>query len=199
MQRFDIINTIAGKTGAVDYLEIGVFDGYCFERVEIANKDGVDPDPATKHTNFRMTSDKFFDYLNPKKGYDIIFIDGLHLHRQSRVDFINSERHLNPGGFILFHDTNPPSEQHGTEDWVLEAWNGTVYQTIMELRCKWPHLTIFTVDTDWGVTVVQRGYQETLKIDLENSLNYRFFEAHRKEVLNLITVDEFKEWAKKLR
>jgi hypothetical protein len=198
MNRFDIINAIASKTGAKDYLEIGVYGGYCFERVNIPNKDGVDPDPKTDHTNFRMTSDKFFEYLNPKKGYDIIFIDGLHRHHQSRLDFINSEKHLNPGGFILFHDTNPPTKDHGSEEWRLNDWNGTVYQTIIELRSEWPNLSIFTVDTDWGVTVVQRGFQNRMMLNLDKCLNYDFFDANRSEVLNLISVDRFNEWISKL-
>lgn len=198
MNRFDIINAIASKTGAKDYLEIGVYDGYCFERVNIPNKDAVDPAPKTEHTNFRMTSDKFFEYLNPKKGYDIIFIDGLHIHSQSRLDFMNAERHLNPGGFILFHDTNPPTKAHGSEDWTLEAWNGTVYQTIIELRSEWPNINLFTVETDWGVTVVQRGFQNRMMLNLDKCLNYDFFDAHRTEVLNLISVDQFNEWILKL-
>ena len=198
MNRFDIINAIASKTNPKDYLEIGVYDGYCFERVNIPNKDAVDPDPKTEHTNFRMTSDKFFEYLNPKKGYDVIFIDGLHLHHQSRKDFINAERHLNPGGFILFHDTNPPTKDHGSEEWILGDWNGTVYQTIMEIRSEWTNMSLFTVDTDWGVTVVQRGFQNRMMLNLDRCLNYDFFEANRKEVLNLISVDQFNEWVSKL-
>lgn len=198
MIRFEIINAIAEKIGARDYLEIGVNDGYCFEKVEIENKDAVDPEPRSHHTNFRITSDKFFEYLNPKKGYDIIFIDGLHLHRQSRLDFFNAERHLNPGGFILFHDTNPPSWDLALEEWVHEAWNGTVYQTIIELRAKWPNLSIFTVDTDWGVTVVRKGQQQTLDINLDECMNYDFFDRNRKEILNLVSVDEFKTWLTKI-
>lgn len=198
MNRYDIINAIASKTGAKDYLEIGVYDGFCFERVNIQNKDAVDPAPRTEHTNFRMTSDRFFEYLNPKKGYDIIFIDGLHIHSQSRMDFINSERHLNPGGFILFHDTNPPTREHALEERVQEAWNGNVYQTIMELRSEWPNLNIFTVNTDWGVTVVQRGHQNRMLLNLERCMNYEFFDLNRTEILNLISVDEFNLWISKL-
>jgi hypothetical protein len=194
MYRFEIINEIANKINAKNYLEIGVFDGFCFERVNIQYKDAVDPCPKTEHTNFKMTSDDFFSCINPRRGYDIIFIDGLHIHEQSRKDFINAEKHLNPGGFILFHDTNPPTEDHAREEWVLEAWNGNVYKTIIELRATWPNLNIFTVNTDWGVTVVQKGYQKKLNINLDECLNYQFFDKNREEILNLITVEEFKEW-----
>ena len=167
MYRFEIINEIANKINAKNYLEIGVFDGFCFERVNIKNKHGVDPDPKTNHTNFKLNSDDFFSVINPKIGYDIIFIDGLHIYEQCRKDFLNAERHLNPGGFILFHDTNPPTEDHAKEEWILEAWNGNVYKTIIELRATWPNLNIFTVDTDWGVTIVQKGYQKKLNINLD--------------------------------
>ena len=197
MNRFDIINSIASKIKASDYLEIGVYDGYCFERVMIPNKDAVDPDSPFRHTNFRMTSDKFFDYLNPKKGYDIIFIDGLHVHEQSLRDFINSEKHLNPGGFIIFHDTNPPTKSHATDECKSGDWNGSVYKTIITLRSEWPNLNIFTVDTDWGVTVVTKGWQKRMILNLERCLNYDFFDENRKEILNLISVDEFREWIEK--
>lgn len=198
MNRFDIINAIASKTGASTYLEIGVYDGYCFERVKIPHKDAVDPEPKTEHTNFRMTSDKFFDFVNPKRGYDIIFIDGLHTHAQSKTDFINAEKHLNPGGFILFHDTNPPTEVHATEENNGGAWNGTVFKTIIELRSEWPNINLFTVDTDWGVTVVQRGLQKRMVLNLESCLNYNFFYLNRNEILNLISVDQFNQWISKL-
>lgn len=198
MTRIDIINAIASKINAKNYLEIGVYDGLCFEKINITNKDAVDPEPKSNHTNFRMTSDKFFEYLNPKKGFDIIFIDGLHLHYQSRLDFINAERHLNPGGFILFHDTNPPTKEHGSENWIYDAWNGTVYQTIIELRSEWLNINLFTVDTDWGVTIVQKGFQKKLNLDLSKCLNYEFFDSHRNEILNLITVDQFNEWVSNL-
>lgn len=198
MFRFEIINEIAKKTNAEHYLEIGVYDGHCFEKINIKNKDAVDPDPKTHHTNFRMTSDMFFEYLNPKKGYDLIFIDGLHVHSQSRKDFINSEKHLNPGGLILFHDTNPPTREYALEERTQDAWNGNVYQTIMELRSEWPNLEILTVDTDYGVTIVRRGAQTPLRIDLEKCMNYDFFDANRKEMLNLVSVSEFYDWLSKI-
>lgn len=198
MNRFDIINEIASKTRAVNYLEIGVYDGYCFERVQIPIKDAVDPDPKSHHTNHIKTSDAFFENLNPKKGYDIIFIDGLHTYEQSLKDFRNSERHLNPGGHIIFHDTNPPTELHASDVQISGDWNGTVYKTVIELRSEWPNLNIFTVDTDWGVTVITRGEQEALRLDLGNCLNYRFFESNRQRLLNLISVDEFKNRISKI-
>lgn len=198
MNRFEIINEIASKIGAVNYLEIGVYDGFCFEKINIPIKDAVDPNPITHHTNFKMTSDEFFSSLHPKKGYDIIFIDGLHTYEQSMKDFINSEKHLNPGGFIIFHDTNPPSENHASDVQISGDWNGSVYKTIIELRSEWPNLNIFTVNTDWGVTVVRRGPQNRLDLDLKNCLNYSFFNSRREEVLNLISTDEFREWISKI-
>lgn len=196
MQRFDIINSLAQKIDAQDYLEIGVNYGQCFGLIQIKNKDGVDPNPLSEHTNFRITSDKFFEYLNPRKGYDIVFIDGLHIHEQSYKDFINSEKHLNPGGFIVFHDTNPPTENHATDECHEGDWNGTVYKTIMQLRSNWPSLNIFTVDTDWGVTIVQKGYQRTMKIKSDD-FNYDFFDKNRSEILNLINLEEFQTWLKR--
>lgn len=193
MYRFDIINYLAKKINAIDYLEIGVYKGYSFERVNIINKDGVDPEGQSEHTNFRITSDKFFDYIKPDKLYDIIFIDGLHLYEQSLKDFNNSLLHLKPNGYVVFHDTSPPTEKHATEEWILDAWNGTVYKTIVKLRSERDDLNIFTVDTDWGVTVVCRGEQTPLNLDLNECLNFEYFDKNRKELLNLITIKDFVE------
>lgn len=197
MHRFDIINLIAEKTFAKDYLEIGVDLGQTFNCVSIKNKDGVDPNPDCYFANFNMTSDKFFEYLNPKKGFDIVFIDGLHIHEQSRKDFYNSEKHLNPGGYIIFHDTNPPTKHHASEEQVPGDWNGSVYKTIMELRSEHNNLSILTVDTDWGVTIVTKGQQRKININ-QSDYNYEFFDRNRKELLNLISIDEFKYWLNKL-
>ena len=65
MQRYDIINALAQKNNAKNYLEIGVSRGRNFVRVNIENKIGVDPSPnggmGRENVTHVMTSDEFFD------------------------------------------------------------------------------------------------------------------------------------------
>jgi predicted O-methyltransferase YrrM len=41
--------------------------------------------------------------------FDVVFIDGLHLFDAVLLDFCYADRLLNPGGYIVFHDTFMPS------------------------------------------------------------------------------------------
>jgi hypothetical protein len=48
------------------------------------------------------------------------------------------------------------------------------------------------VDTDWGVGVVRKGSQEIYnKTSLEECLIWDYFDKHRVELNNLITVEDF--------
>ena len=51
---------------------------------------------------------------------------------------------------------------------------------------------MFTVDTDWGVGVIQKGVQECCSFD-NPYYEYLYFESRKKEHLNLISVEEFLE------
>ena len=94
MKRYDIINALIKKNNYKTYLEIGVRDKKCFDKINIEDKKGCDPlneefledfsahkstltnkwHPSQVDVDFRMTSDEYFK--NYKHKYDIIFIDG---------------------------------------------------------------------------------------------------------------------------
>lgn len=198
IQRYDIINFISDKIKAVDYLEIGVFNGDCIRMVNIFNKDGVDPGSELGYTiseiNYKMTSDEFFsNHINKK--YDIIFIDGLHHSEQVDKDIKNSLEYLKEVGYILLHDCNPPEYFLQIVPRVgNDAWNGDVWKSIVKLRCEREDLEIFTIDTDWGVGVIKKGKQDIyVKDSIDECLKYEYFDIHRDELLNIISVDEFKK------
>ena len=193
--RFDIINYLIEKNNYVSYLEIGVRDPKaCFDRIIAKYKDGVDPNfdyPEIKHI---MTSDEFFTLLKDKDvKYDIIFVDGEHLYYQAKIDVLNSLNHLTDNGTIVMHDCSPPTEWHqrGVEKWDgNEAWNGTVWKAYVELRCTRADLNMCVVDTDYGVGVIQRGNQ-SIWLDRPDKFNYEYLNNNRKELLNLVSVEEF--------
>jgi hypothetical protein len=60
-----------------------------------------------------------------------------------------------------------------------------------------PDLAMCVVDTDWGVGVVTRGTQELFPAVPDQELTYAFLERHRKELLNLVTKQEFPDTAQR--
>lgn len=197
MTRYEIINHLIEHHGYKSYLEIGVNTGDCFTRIRCLRKTSVDPAPKSDHTSHKMTSDEFFAELDAEDLFDLIFIDGLHLEAQVDTDIANSLRHLSPGGSIVLHDCNPPTELHAGEIIVYEpptsgAWNGTVYRSLIKIRLERTDVSLLTVDSDWGVGILTRGPSQVLETGGEDAMTWGFFDLHRREILQLISPEEFK-------
>jgi len=193
MTRTEIINGLIKKYGYKSYLEIGVNTpsqpGYNWVGVEIELKHGVDPNVDT---TYKVTSDEFFKNKITRK-YDIIFIDGLHIFEQVYLDIVNSLNALEDGGIIVVHDCNPITEITQRRERASDAWHGDVWKSILKLRIENPELDISTVNTDEGCGIIKKGSQITLKVDTSDEIyEYPFLESNRKEVLNLISVGDFK-------
>jgi beta-1,4-mannosyl-glycoprotein beta-1,4-N-acetylglucosaminyltransferase len=196
MYRYDIINELIKTKGYTSYLEIGVRDGQCFEQIECQHKVGVDPYPTTGHTTHIMTSDKYFEQIKPDTTFDIIFIDGLHVHTQVDKDIQNSLEHLSEVGCIVLHDCNPPTQFHALDYPVFTPpangdWNGSVYLSLIKLRIKNHRLKLVTVDTDWGVGILTKELFAPIPAHLDSDVNWEFFNENRQEILGLISCEEF--------
>lgn len=198
VKRYDIINKIITAKGYKNYLEIGVRNGECFQKISCENKTGVDPFKINESTTHEMTSNDFFDSLDSDTRFDCVFIDGLHIDEQVYEDIENSLRFLSDDGVILIHDCNPPTKFHASETPVFGPpangdWNGTVYMALIKLRLYRKDLTLTTVDTDWGIGIIRKSPSQTLNVFPSDALSWEFFSLNRKEVLNLVSVDEFEE------
>lgn len=198
MQRFDIINRFIEEYSFSNYLEIGVYTGQCIREVKASNKDGVDPGSegqVAKEVNYKMTSDNFFKQLDEDYKYDIIFIDGLHHADQVDIDIENSLNHLIDGGIIVLHDCNPEKEIYTKVPRVSDIWHGDVYKSIIRFRLNNLH-SCFTINTDCGCGVIIKDNKEQGHYDksfFEKGLeSWDYFDKNRRELLNLISVDEFK-------
>ena len=197
LTRWEIINHIIKKYDFERYLEIGISNPrWCYNMVSCRDKDGVDPGYEFENNvaNYKMTSDEFFDLIkdHPEIQYDVIFIDGLHHADQVDKDIENSLKHLVPNGYIVLHDCNPISYDAQKIPRETVVWNGDVWKSIVKLRCSEPNLEVTVVDTDWGVGVVRKGSQEIYnKTSLEECLIWDYFDKHRVELNNLITVEDF--------
>jgi hypothetical protein len=200
MRRFDIINTFIKKYNFKNYLEIGVYQGENIRKIIAPHKDGVDPGSEghmTPEVNYPITSDEFFELIKNHKDikYDIIFIDGLHHSEQVDKDIENSLNHLIDNGVIVLHDCNPEKEEYSLVPRISGPWNGDVYKSVLKFRQNYNH-SFFTVDTDCGCGVIinnNSGVSLCDKESLQRGLeSWDYFDHNRKQLLNLISVDEFK-------
>lgn len=155
MNRWDLLNQIAARIGARTYLEIGVQGGHAFSRVEVERKVGVDPDPSSAAT-IHLPSDAYFASLDSEERFDLVFVDGLHHREQVVRDVENSIRHLSPGGAIVVHDCNPPTERAGGRAMCGGVWCGDVWRGWIDLRRSLDR-EAFVVDTDLGCGVILDG------------------------------------------
>lgn len=186
MIRTDIINLLMRVNGYKSYLEIGIRKGGNFKDINAVEKDGVDP---AGNCNYVMTSDDFFKQLPADKLYDLVFIDGLHVKDQVLKDINNSLQHLSAGGTIVMHDCNPISPKHAVSVYAgYGTWNGTVWEAWAELRMSRPDLEMTVVDTDHGCGIIRRGAQILFP---REKIEYKLLSSKRKELLNLISIDEF--------
>ena len=98
-----------------------------------------------------MTSDEFF--LNNKKKFDLIFLDGLHTYEQTIKDIKNSLRFLNSKGVILVHDCLPKKIWNQIVPRVYGHWNGDVWKAIVEAR-TYSNVSTFTCIADHGLGII---------------------------------------------
>ncbi len=88
------------------------------------------------------------------------------------------------------HDCNPTTyEMQRVDTTISGEWTGDVWKVIVDLKSTRPDLNICVVDTDYGCGVIKFGSQELIQINEE--LSYDVLNNNRKQLLKLISVDEF--------
>lgn len=212
--RSDIINFLLEHLNReTTYLEIGVrnpADNY--DKIKSNVKYSVDPGIEFKENpvDFKLTSDEFFDEL--KKGsvlskdlkFDLIFIDGLHLAEQTDRDIQNAIEFIKEDGFIVLHDCNPPSEWHAREEYGYQIspankyWNGTTWKAFLKWRQKKEYYSC-CLNSDWGVGIISKIHPlGSVPSKINDFYDYKVLDENRKDLLNLISFEEFKINLKKV-
>lgn len=197
----DIINYLIKKHNFTNYLEIGIWKGENFNKVICEHKDAVDPGVEgilSPCVNYPITSDNFFELIKDHNNikYDLIFIDGLHECEQVYKDINNSLKHLTDDGFIILHDCSPISKLASTYPRPPQAhlWNGDVYRAFIRFKTLHPGFDMSVVDTHYGIGIIPNTTNNhQIKMENIKECEYEFFDLNRKEILNLISVDEFYE------
>ena len=195
MTRGTIIQELINYYNYKSYFEIGVRHLKTFNSIEIDLKESLDHNPKY-NTTYSGKSDDIFEILPKDKKWDIIFIDADHERDQVLRDIKNSLNHLNENGTIVCHDMCPTDKKLLQPSFCNNSW-----EALAKLRTTDPDLEIFTVNTDHGVGVIRRGSQELFIGDIpfrkeyNSSSNiseeFEFLKNNRKELLNLISTDEF--------
>lgn len=180
----EVINYIIEQRGYTSYLEIGIHNSSCFDRVRCKFKIGVDPDPRTR-ANYQGTSDEFFEVNNTQ--FDIVFIDGLHQWEQVCRDYNNAVTHSIHNSVILIHDTAPSEQRYARFPRDISGrWNGDVYKMLPGINNDY-----CTVDLDGnGLTIVK----DPLPLKDFMPLSWKEFNSDRTKYLRPTKVDKMKEW-----
>ena len=190
-KRYDVLNRLVSLYGYNSYLEIGVFDGENFSRIECPHKTGVDSGAEgllIDSVTWRVTSDEFFASISEEEKFDLIFIDGDHSFLQVLRDIENSLRHLSNNGTICLHDSSPPTPASASDPRRTIVWCGEVWRAVAHIRSEWKNVRVQTVDCDFGVTIITRG---DVSQRLPRVSFYDYFARNRKEILNLMPAESW--------
>jgi len=194
--RISFISRATQKFKDCKYLEIGADHNHCFNSVPVVDKTGVDPKQGG---NVRSTSDDFF--INNKKIFDVVFVDGLHTFEQCRKDIINSINFLKVGGYLFVHDLMPRNFMEEFVPPMGTPWSGDVWKVGQEL-CKTDGIEFYVIKADHGVGLVKKikekvnyfeNYSNLKKLKfndfLEINSEIKYIEAN--EAMTLIDSDNF--------
>jgi len=194
----DVANYLINRCGYKSYIEIGVWMGHTFRKIECENKDAVDPHakraygPKLYALTHKQTSDDFFK--ENENSFDIIFIDGLHHADQFVRDVENSLSCLNDGGVILCHDIRPRNFKEQVVPRRQSKWAGDVWKGWVKLRATREDLSMYGLDCAiTGLGIIKRGKQDLLPLSRELvNPTYEDYERNREEWLNIVEWEDIK-------
>lgn len=197
LSRAEVINRVVASIGAERYLEIGVNTkaqpGYSRDKIRVDVKHGVDPNPLTD-ADFIMTSDEFF--ATNSETYDVVFIDGLHLFEQALRDCLHSLDVLNPRGVVILHDTRPSNRLSASRVPGKDPkWHGDVWRAVVILRALRPSLSVHTLDSDEGLTLVRALGENDASDRLLNlsdePFSWNYYVSEYRKLLSVIDTRQF--------
>lgn len=130
----NFINELIKECNFESYLELGVHQGWSWNRISCSKKVGVDIQPLFEGIT-KSTTDDFLEKCTDK--FDVIYIDAWHDKINVFRDFLGSFKILKDDGVILFHDINPANESSTS---VLAS--GTAFEFWIEL-CKYAKTQVY--------------------------------------------------------
>ena len=195
IKRYDVINRLIKAFNYKSYLEIGVYCGENFVKIECENKVSVDPEQYGYTTN-QMTSDEYFEQLPEDVKFDIIFIDGLHLWEFCYRDINNSLKHLSPNGIIICHDMNPFYQMYASRVGCANLWNGDVWKAFAKVRSERNDIfSCMIEDCDFGLGIITFGNQKPIELgkSVEDLTYFGDFVPNKPYLMNTTKIKDFIE------
>ena len=147
---------------------------------------------------------------------DIALLDSFHEYEPSLRDLREVFGLISDGGTLVVHDCLPPTTELAQPKFIHGEWCGVTYQAFIDYVSDRDDLEFYTVDTDYGCGIIRkRAKASPAAIAGAPSINhtavdarsqtvanwqtqrddpwaaFSFFEAHKKDLMNLISVDEF--------
>lgn len=215
MKKYHIVNALIARHGYRRYLEICTpITGGQFSRINRAPlqschrlmyRCAADFEDDFEIT-FRNPDEEILCGPDPATPYDIVFVDPYHTSSCSTRDLNLALDLVRPGGMIVAHDCSPPDKEMCGPEFHGGCWCGVTYGAYVEFVLRHRELVYCTVDTDFGCGVVQK--MDAGQADIENrsrlwelwsrekektSDMFDFFIRHRGELLNLMSVRDFRK------
>lgn len=217
MQKFGIVNALIARHHYRRYLEICTpLTGFRFARVNCSRLKrchrliyNCPPEFHDGHEiTFRSKDEHVGHLLDPATHYDLIFVDPYHTFECSLRDLKLASALLEPGGTIVVHDCSPPFRESANASFRRGSWCGLTYCAYIQFVLSHSELDYYTVDSDFGCGIIKKP-QIITAVDVKTSTErnqllqgwqaeeqrghdmFDYFRAHRRELLNLISVKEF--------
>ena len=143
------------------YLELGIRKGFCFNVVAPLSVEAYAVDTRNYYKYIKqnknlvwkhMTTDEFLKNHDPKRKFDLVFIDADHSYKASLNDFELVLPLVNDNGIILLHDTYPPNKEFTDSDYCSD-----VYKTAEYIRNNFnKECEIVTLPFYFGISVVRK-------------------------------------------
>jgi hypothetical protein len=216
LQKYDIVNMLARKNRYQSYLEIcTATTGWKFAKIDkralqvchrLVYRCPNDFEDG-EAINFRSPGESYENLLDPRFKYDVVFVDPWHTFECSLRDLNLGLSTLREGGTMVVHDCCPAEEECVTPGYKEGCWCGVTYCAYVDFLLSRSDLVYCTVGTDYGCGVVRKRRQderwkpaseltdrtivEWRRRRSQNMDMFAFFRAHKRELLNLVSAQEF--------
>ena len=217
MRKFEIACLLGKRYGYNSYLEICTpTTGRTFSKIDkrqfprrvrlvyknnLMSMDGEQTDLSTESEN----GDHLFSKLmRSGEKFDVVFIDSYHTYAASLRDLVYGLQLVNENGILLVHDCFPPDESYTSPEFVPGEWCGLTFAAYLDIVLFKSGIHYVTIDSDFGCGII--GSHNLLsqfsippadpKLLVEWRMlplrqRYAFFESYHRELLHLISADEF--------
>ena len=214
LKKYDIVNNLIKKYNCKNYLEISTpTTGACYDKINENNGCEITKELLFYYIDSNLSSLrddlKNYNCVNfdigvlqlKRKEYDFIFVDPFHTFEQSKIDIEIAYNLLSDNGIIVVHDCFPKSINIISDNYREGSWCGVTYKAFIDFNINHNMTQTYVVDCDYGCGIILKNIKRGIpyKIPDNMTLNdvseFNYFINNAKELLNVISCEEFLSWA----